>query len=47
MILFLIGMSCGAALMWFYFHWADLIRTRDEFYRAHPEHAPDDWRDTQ
>ncbi len=38
---FAIGWALGAAAMWFYFHLADLIRTRDEYYDAHPDERPD------
>lgn len=42
MIAFLLGCSVGGLAMWFYFIKSDLIRTREEYYRAHPEYKPED-----
>lgn len=39
-IFFCLGCSLGASLMWWHFIRNDLIRTRDEWYAAHPEHRP-------
>lgn len=36
-------MSVGCAVMWAYLSGADLIRTRNEYYDAHPEEKPDDY----
>jgi len=32
MIYFLLGVSCGATVMWLWFHLNGLIRSRDEYY---------------
>jgi hypothetical protein len=37
---FVIGWFLGACGMWLYFLKVDLIRTRDEYYAAHPEEKP-------
>jgi len=39
-LLFGIGWVGGAAAMWLHFHTNDLIRTREEYYAAHPEEEP-------
>ncbi len=38
---FCAGWAFGSAIMWFYFYKAGLIRTREEYYAAHPEERPD------
>lgn len=40
-ISFCLGWFVGGLIMWVYFHASDLIRTREEYYAAHPEDRPD------
>ncbi len=39
-IAFCIGWAFGGIAMWLYFVKSDLIRTREEYYEAHPEERP-------